>query len=42
VHRERTLTGSAVHTTPITTTQASILRDCQVPAPATVTTLDPA
>lgn len=39
-----TLTGSAgtaVHTTPLTTTQAAILRDCQVPAPATVTALDP-
>ena len=34
--------GSAVHTTPLTTVQASILRDCQVSAPATVTTLDPA
>jgi hypothetical protein len=40
-----TLTGSvgtAVHTTPLTTTQAVILRDCQVTAPATVTALDPA
>jgi transposase len=40
-----TLTGSAgtaVHTTPLTTTQAAILRDCQVTAPATVTALDPA
>jgi transposase len=34
--------GSAVHTTPLTTVQASILRDCQVSAPTTVTTLDPA
>jgi len=40
-----TLTGSAgtaVHTTPLTTTQAAILRDCHVPAPTTVTALDPA
>jgi transposase len=40
-----TLTGSAgtaVHTTPLTTTQAAILRDCQVTAPTTVTALDPA
>jgi Transposase DDE domain len=32
--------GTAVHTTPQTTTQAAILRDCQVPAPVTVTALD--
>ncbi|HEY9414062.1 MAG TPA: IS1634 family transposase [Pseudonocardia sp.] len=40
-----TLTGSAgtaVHTTPLTTAQAGILRDCQFPAPTTVTALDPA
>jgi transposase len=40
-----TLTGSAgtaVHTTPLTTAQAAILRDCQVSAPTTVTALDPA
>jgi hypothetical protein len=40
-----TLTGSAgtaVHTTPLTTTQAAILRDCQITAPATDTALDPA
>ena len=40
-----TLTGSAgsvVHTTPLTTTQASIVAACQVPPPAVVTTLDPA
>ena len=39
-----TLTGPAgtvVHTTPLTTAQAGILRACQVPAPATVTALDP-
>jgi hypothetical protein len=37
--------GTAVHTTPLTTAlttaQAAILRDCQVPAPTTVTALDP-
>jgi transposase len=33
--------GTAVHTTPLTTAQASILRDCQVPAPPAITTLDP-
>ncbi|TWE23582.1 hypothetical protein FHX69_4860 [Prauserella muralis] len=33
--------GTAVHTTPLNTTQAGILRDCQVPTPATVTALDP-
>ncbi|MGH2765963.1 MAG: IS1634 family transposase [Actinomycetota bacterium] len=40
-----TLTGSAgtvVHVTPLNTVQAGILRDCQVPAPATVTALHPA
>lgn len=40
-----TLTGSAgsvVHVTPLSTTQAGILRDCQVPPPATVTALHPA
>ena len=40
-----TLTGSAgsvVHVTPLTTAQAGILRDCQVPAPATLTALHPA
>jgi transposase len=40
-----TLTGSAgsvVHITPLSTVQAGILRDCQVPAPATVTALHPA
>ncbi|MGH8895256.1 MAG: IS1634 family transposase, partial [Actinomycetes bacterium] len=40
-----TLTGSAgtvVHVTPLSTSQAGILRDCQVPAPATVTALHPA
>jgi transposase len=39
-----TLTGSAgtaVHTTPLTTTQAGILRDCQVAAPPRITALDP-
>ena len=35
-------TGTAVHTTPLTTTQAAILRDCQVPAPVTVAALNPA
>jgi transposase len=34
--------GTAVHTTPLSTTQAGILRDCQVPAPPTVSALDPA
>jgi transposase len=40
-----TLTGSAgslVHLTPLNTAQASILRDSQVPAPATITALHPA
>jgi hypothetical protein len=39
-----TLTGSAgsvVHVTPLSTSQASILRACQVPPPATVTALHP-
>jgi hypothetical protein len=31
-----------VHTTPLTTTQAAIFRDCQVPASVTMTALDPA
>ena len=38
------LTGSAgtvVHTTPLSTTQAGILRDCQVAAPPRITALDP-
>jgi transposase len=34
--------GSVVHVTPLSTVQAGILRDCQVPAPATVTALHPA
>jgi hypothetical protein len=34
--------GSAVHTTPLTTTQASILRDCQIAPPPRITALDPA
>jgi transposase len=34
--------GTAVHTTPLTTTQAGIFRDCQVPEPPAVTALDPA
>jgi hypothetical protein len=33
--------GSAVHTTPLSTTQASILRDCQVTPPPRITALDP-
>jgi hypothetical protein len=40
-----TLTGSAgtvVHTTPISTVQAGILRDCGVTTPPTVTALHPA
>ena len=39
-----TLTGSAgslVHLTPLNTAQTGILRDCQVPPPATVTALHP-
>ena len=34
--------GTAVHTTPLTTTQAGILRDCQVTPPPRITALDPA
>ncbi|MQA84122.1 MAG: IS1634 family transposase [Streptosporangiales bacterium] len=34
--------GTAVHTTPLTTTQADIYRDCQIPAPPRITALDPA
>ena len=34
--------GTAVHTTPLTTTQARILRDCQVTPPPRITALDPA
>jgi hypothetical protein len=40
-----TLTGSAgtaVHTTPLSTTQAGILRDCQIAPPPRITALDPA
>jgi hypothetical protein len=40
-----TLTGSAgtaMHTTPLSTTQAGILRNCQVTPPPRITTLDPA
>ena len=40
-----TLTGTAgtvVHTTPLTSTQAGILRDCQVTPPPRITALDPA
>ena len=40
-----TLTGTAgtvVHTTPLTATQAGILRDCQVTPPPRITALDPA
>jgi hypothetical protein len=33
--------GSAVQTTPLTTTQAGILRDCQITPPPPITTLDP-
>ncbi|MGH3682437.1 MAG: IS1634 family transposase [Natronosporangium sp.] len=33
--------GTAVHTTPLTTTQAGIYRDCQVPAPPPITALHP-
>jgi transposase len=33
--------GSAVHITPLTTTQAGILRDCQVAVPPRITALDP-
>ena len=34
--------GTAVHTTPLTSTQAGILRDCQVTSPPRITALDPA
>jgi transposase len=34
-------TGTAVHTTPLTTTQAGILRACQVPTPPAITALNP-
>jgi transposase len=34
--------GTAVHTTPLTTTQAGILRDCQVTPPPRIAALDPA
>ena len=34
--------GSVVHLTPLTTAQTGILRACQVPAPPTVTALNPA
>ena len=34
--------GTAVHTTPLTSTQAGILRDCQVTPPPRITALDPA
>jgi hypothetical protein len=33
--------GTAIHTTPPSAAQVSILRDCQVPAPAVLTALDP-
>jgi transposase len=33
--------GTAVHTTPLTTTQTGILRDCQVTPPPRITVLDP-
>jgi transposase len=33
--------GSAVHITPLSTTQAGILRDCQVTPPPRITALDP-
>jgi transposase len=33
--------GTAVHTTPLTSTQARIFRDCQLPEPPPVTALDP-
>ncbi len=39
-----TLTGSAgtaAHTTPLSTTQAGILRDCQVTPPPRISVLDP-
>jgi len=34
--------GTALHTTPLTATQAGILRDCQVTPPPRITALDPA
>jgi transposase len=34
--------GTAVHTTPLTTTQAGILRDCQITPPPRIAALDPA
>jgi transposase len=34
--------GSAVHTTPLSTTQAGILRDCQVTPPPRITAFEPA
>lgn len=34
--------GSAVHITPLTPTQAGILRDCQITPPPRITALDPA
>jgi hypothetical protein len=33
--------GTAVHTAPLTTTQAGIYRDCQITPPAAITALDP-
>jgi transposase len=33
--------GSSVHITPLTTTQAGILRDCQITPPSRITALDP-
>ncbi|WP_225858188.1 IS1634 family transposase [Rhodococcus wratislaviensis] len=33
--------GTAVHTTPLTTAQADVFRQCQVVPPATITALDP-
>jgi DDE family transposase len=33
--------GTAVHTTPLTTTQAGIYRGCQIPEPPAITALDP-
>ena len=35
------LTGTAVHTTPLNTTQADVFRHCQVVPPAAITALDP-
>jgi len=34
--------GNAVHTTPLTSTQAGILRDCHITPPPRITALDPA